>query len=122
MAVLDFIHRQMDGARNEKRIEGQFRARPQINDDHLLPGILFPAQLGHRDPRHAQLAQNPLPLQVFEADIDRPQPDQQAQGAAANAGQRGSDLLDLGAEEIAQEYETTPIKERAERVQRRGTG
>ena len=37
VTMLDFLHRQMDGARNEVRIEVQLRARPQINNDNLSP-------------------------------------------------------------------------------------
>jgi hypothetical protein len=39
--MLDFLHRQMDGARNEKRIEVSSAPGRKSMMTNLLPGILF---------------------------------------------------------------------------------
>ena len=113
VTMIDFLHGQVDGARNEGRIELEFRAGPQIKNDNILPGILFLAQFSYRDPRHAQLTQNPLPLPVFETDIERRQPNRHGQDTAAHAGQSSREPLNLVAEQIAEENEAASVKQRA---------
>ena len=72
MPIFNFVDPQMDGARNEGRVEGRFLTGPQVDNDPILPCLRFATELRHRDPRRAQLPQNPLPLVVHEADIQIP--------------------------------------------------
>ena len=119
LALFDVVQAEANRPADDGRVLFNRSAGPQIQNHHILACLLLAVQFIHRDARHPQLSQQPLPLPQLEAYVQTGQSGKQSQGTAANTCERLADLLNLAAEEIAQEDETTAVKQRTDRVHKK---
>ena len=99
----------------------EFRERAQIEDDRFLTRLQHLMQLVNSDPRHAQLTQQAMPLEVLVSDVNRNQPGNQTERIASEAGERANDLVQLMAEQDSHKYKASSIKERTQPIEEKKT-
>ena len=96
--MLDLIHGHVQRAADQRRVPFEFSLRPQIQNHWALTRFLLLPQFIHGNPRHPQLVQQPVSLEIFVADVKRNQSDDDAERAMTKTGERINDLFQLLAE------------------------
>src|SRR5438309_10442863 len=114
---LHLLHGHVTRAANQLGIPFEFRVRPQVQNDWVLPRLQLLMQFVHGNPRHPQLLQQTLSLVILVADVKGHQGDDHSQRAAPETGERRDNLLELAAEQGSEKHETSWIKERTQSIE-----
>src|SRR5207247_11341781 len=65
----DFVENEVDCSLNDRWVAFQLRLGTKVKNDRVLTGLQHLTKFRHRDPRHAQLAQQAPSLPVSVADV-----------------------------------------------------
>src|SRR3954468_18607201 len=74
-------------------------------------------QLVHGNARHAQLTQEPVPLEVFVTYVKRGEPGNHEERIAAEAGKRLEDRFQLMAEQDAHKNKASAVEQRTRAIE-----
>src|SRR6266540_1660423 len=117
LPMLHLIQSHVPRAADQRRVLSEFNLGPQIQNDGVLTRFLLLMQFVHSNPRHPQLGQQPVPLEILIADVKRNQPDNNPQRAAAKTGERVDDLFQLVTEQNAENNKTSSIEQRTQSIE-----
>src|SRR5437667_11131084 len=73
----DFVENEVDCSLNDRWVAFQLRLGTKVKNDRVLTGLQHLTKFRHRDPRHAQLAQQAPSLPVFVGDVKHGQSEHQ---------------------------------------------